>query len=135
MGLVRRSRTSAEFSMSSMTDIIFLLLIFFMLTSTLVSQNALNLKLPSSSSTTVAPPSMAVSITQDGKFYYNATPMPLESIERNVSREMKDAKNKDKLTMTILAERGVAIEYVVQIMDMANRLGLSAILATEPPKK
>jgi hypothetical protein len=39
------------------------------------------------------------------------------------------------LTMTILAERGVAIEYVVQIMDMANRLGLAAILATEPPKK
>jgi biopolymer transport protein ExbD len=134
MGLVRRSRASAEFSMSSMTDIIFLLLIFFMLTSTLVSQNALNLKLPSSNSTTVAPPSMAVSITKDGQFYYNATAMPLESIERSVAREMRDAQNQDKLTLTIVAERGSPIEYVVEIMDMANRLGVNAILATEPKK-
>jgi biopolymer transport protein ExbD len=117
-----------------MTDIIFLLLIFFMLTSTLVSQNALNLKLPSSNSTTVAPPSMAVSITQDGQYYYNATAMPLESIETSIAREMRDAQNQDKLTITIVAERGSAIEYVVEIMDMANRLGVNAILATEPKK-
>jgi biopolymer transport protein ExbD len=134
MGLKRRSKASAEFSMSSMTDIIFLLLIFFMLTSTLVSQNALNLKLPSSSSTTVAPPSMAVSITKDGRFYYNATQMPLESIERNIVRELKDSREKDRTTLTIVAERGVAIEYVVQIMDLANRMGINAILATEPKK-
>ncbi len=134
MGLVRRSRTNSEFSMSSMTDIIFLLLIFFMLTSTLVSQNALNLKLPSSNSTTVAPPSMAVSITKEGKYYYNSTAMPLESIERSVAREMRDAANQDRLTITIVAERGSPIEYVVDIMDMANRLGVNAILATEPRK-
>lgn len=135
MGLVRRSKTSAEFSMSSMTDIIFLLLIFFMLTSSLVSQNALNLKLPSSNSTTVAPPSMAVSITKEGKYYYNTTAMPLETIERSISREVRDAGNKDKLTLTIVAERGAGIEYVVDVMDMANRLGINAILATSPKKK
>ena len=135
MGLKRRSKASAEFSMSSMTDIIFLLLIFFMLTSTLVSQNALNLKLPTSSSTTVAPPSMSVSITKDGKFYYNTTAMPKESIERNIVRELNDSQAKDRTTLTIVAERGVPIEYVVEIMDLANRLGVNAILATEPSKK
>jgi len=134
MGLKRRSKATAEFSMSSMTDIIFLLLIFFMLTSTLVSQNALNLKLPSSSSTTVAPPSMAVSITKDGKFYYNATAMPKESIERNIIRELSESKAKDRTTLTIVAEKAVPIEYVVEIMDLANRLGINAILATEPRK-
>lgn len=134
MGLVRRSRASAEFSMSSMTDIIFLLLIFFMLTSTLVSQNALNLKLPSSNSKTVAPPSMAVSITKDGKYYYNTTAMPLASIENSIVREMQSSKNEDKLTITIVAERGSPIEYVVAVMDMANKLNVNAILATEPGK-
>ena len=118
--------------MSSMTDIIFLLLIFFMLTSTLVSQNALNLKLPSSNSQTVAPPSMAVSITKDGKYYYNTTAMPLESIENSIVREMQSAGEEEKLTITILAERGSPIEYVVSVMDMANKLGVNAILATEP---
>ncbi len=134
MALKRRSRANAEFSMSSMTDIIFLLLIFFMLTSTLVSQNALNLKLPTSSSTTVAPPSMAVSITKDGRFYYNATAMPKESIERNIRREMRDSKAADRMSLTIVSERGVPIEYVVEIMDLANRVGVNAILATEPLK-
>lgn len=132
MGLKRRSRATAEFSMASMTDIIFLLLIFFMLTSTMVSQNALNLKLPSSNSKTVAPPSMAVSITKDGKYYYNGTAMPIESIESNIVREMQDPKNKEKPTVTILAEVGSPIEYVVEVMDMANRLNVNAILATEP---
>jgi biopolymer transport protein ExbD len=69
MAIQRRNKVSAEFSMSSMTDIVFLLLIFFMITSTLVSPNALKLLLPSSSSKTVAPQTIAVSIDKDIKYY------------------------------------------------------------------
>ena len=54
MGIKKRNKVNAQFSMSSLTDIIFLLLIFFMLTSSLVAPNALNLKLPGSSRTNVA---------------------------------------------------------------------------------
>lgn len=131
MGLKKRNKVSAEFSMSSLTDIIFLLLIFFMLTSTLVSQNALNLKLPSSNSTATAPQSMAVSIKRNGNFYLNGTRMGYSNLRSAVT---KRANSENNASITILAEKGTPIEYVVQIMDLANGLNISAILATEPPK-
>ncbi len=134
MALKKRNKVSAEFSMSSLTDIIFLLLIFFMLTSTLVSQNALNLKLPSSSSKTVAPQSMAVSVEKEGRFYFNGKRMGISDVEKNMRSAMRASSNKDKLTVSIFSERGTPIEYVVQVMDLANRMKLQAILATEPAK-
>lgn len=132
MAIKKRNKTSAEFSMASMTDVIFLLLIFFMLTSTLVSQNALNLKLPSSNSKTVAPQSIAVSIDEDGTYYFGTTAMNLSSIERNVRAQIKEQGSEEKPTLTIVAGAKTPIEYVVNIMDMANRLKINAILATEP---
>ncbi|NND31161.1 MAG: biopolymer transporter ExbD [Saprospiraceae bacterium] len=134
MALKKRNKVSAEFSMSSLTDIIFLLLIFFMLTSTLVSQNALNLKLPSSSSKTVAPQSIAISIEDEGKYYFNGKRMGFGDIEKNVRRSVTAAGNKDNLTISIFSEKTTPIEYVVKVMDMANRLKLQAILAVEPGK-
>ncbi len=135
MALKKRNKISAEFSMSSLTDIIFLLLIFFMLTSTLVSQNALNLKLPSSSSKAVAPQSIAVSIEKQGRFYYNGKRMNLSEVESNLRNAVRSTQsNRDKITISIVSERGTPIEYVVQVMDMANRLKVQAILATEPVK-
>ena len=73
MGLKKRSKVSAEFNMSSLTDIIFLLLIFFMLTSSLVVPNALNLKLPSSSNSKVVSSSKVsdVAIRKSGSLYWN----------------------------------------------------------------
>lgn len=134
MALKKRSKVSAEFSMSSLTDIIFLLLIFFMLTSTLVSQNALNLKLPSSSSKTVAPQSMSVSIEKEGRFYFNNKRMNLGDVEKGIRAEIRSAKDKKNLTATIYAEMGTPVEYVVQVLDMANRLRIQAIMAVEPVK-
>ena len=134
MALKKRNKISAEFSMSSLTDIIFLLLIFFMLTSTLVSQNALNLKLPSSTSKTVAPQSIAISIEKEGRFYYNGKRMSVSNVEKNVRSAVRSSSNRDNVTLSIVSERGTPIEYVVQVMDMANRLKVQAILATEPMK-
>ena len=74
MGLKKRTKVSAEFNMSSLTDIIFLLLIFFMLTSTLVAPNAINLKLPSSSNTpsSVTPSELDdVRVNRSGQYYFN----------------------------------------------------------------
>lgn len=133
MGLKKRIKVGVEFSMASMTDIIFLLLIFFMLTSTLVSQNALNLKLPGSSSKTVAPQSMAVSIKKDGTFYFGAQSMSLPAIERQILSKLKEqGEAKERATITIMAEAKTPIEYVVNVMDMANKIKVNAILATEP---
>ncbi len=137
MGLKRRNKVSAEFSMSSLTDIIFLLLIFFILTSTLVSPNALNLKLPSSSSTTVAPSSIPVSITRKGEWYVDGKRLSSSgklssAVRQRISQEK--GKSRKDITLTIVAERGVPIENVVKVMDLALSLRVNAILATDPSK-
>lgn len=132
MALKRRNKVNAQFSMSSLTDIIFLLLIFFMLTSTLVSQNALNLKLPSSNSKTVAPPSLSVSIKKNGQFYLNGKSMSISNIRSGLRNSVSSQGNRENVTVSIFAEKNTPIQYVVQVMDMANDLKVKAILATEP---
>ncbi len=133
MALKKRNKVSAEFSMSSLTDIIFLLLIFFMLTSTLVSQNALNLKLPSSSSKTVAPQSLSVSIQKGGKFFVDGKRVKSSALTAAIRKGIRNQSKKDgKPTVNILAEQGVGIEHVVRVMDVCNKLKLNAILLTEP---
>lgn len=136
MGLKRRNKVSAEFSMSSLTDIIFLLLIFFILTSSLVSPNALDLKLPSSGSKAVAPAQIPVSITKKGDWYVDNKPCRKSQVKSRVlgkrSEERNSGKKDNEITMVIVAETGVPIENVVFLMDMATRINMSAILATDP---
>ncbi len=131
MALKKRNKISAEFSMASMTDMIFLLLIFFMLTSSIVSPNALNLKLPSSTSKTVASPTLSVSITPDGKFYFNGKEMPLSVLEKMVALEVKKAGDPKSTTMTIVADKDAKVDALANIMELANQLKINAILATE----
>ena len=119
MALKKRNKISAEFSMASMTDMIFLLLIFFMLTSSIVSPNALNLKLPSSTSKTVAASTLTVSITPNGKYYLNGKEMAYKS---------GDPKN---TTMTIVADKDATVIHLASVMELAHVLRINAILATE----
>jgi biopolymer transport protein ExbD len=119
--------------MSAMTDIIFLLLIFFMLNSSLVSPNALNLKLPSSSAKTVAPAAIPVSIEKNGTYYIEGDRVSESSLESRLrARIRQEDKPAKDVTITIVAERGVPIENVVKVMDIAMQLRVNAILATEP---
>jgi len=131
MALKRRNKISAEFSMASMTDMIFLLLIFFMLTSSIVSPNALNLKLPSSTSKTVASPTLSVSITPQGKFYLNGKEMPYPVLEKMVQIEVKKGGDPKNSTMTIVADKDATVELLAQIMELAYVMKINAILATE----
>ena len=111
----------------------FLLLMFFMLTSKLVSPNALNLKLPSSNSTSVAASSLSVSIKKDGTLYLNSDRVNETRLISQLTGEIKRiGGDPKKTTITIVAEKGVPIEYVVNVMDVARQLGVGAILATEP---
>lgn len=131
MALKKRNKISAEFSMASMTDMIFLLLIFFMLTSSIVSPNALNLKLPSSTSKTVASPTLSVSITPEGKLYLNGKEMSYSVLEKMVRVEVSKAGDPKKSTMTIVADKDARVESLAQIMELAHVLKINAILATE----
>jgi biopolymer transport protein ExbD len=130
MGIKKRSKVSAEFSMSSLTDIIFLLLIFFMLTSTLVKIQPF--ELPESDSKTVAPTSAVITVDRSGQFTLNNKAMPLSSIERELRSVVRTMGNREDASVTIVAEKGVPFDNVVKIMEVAGRLRINAILATQP---
>lgn len=129
MGLRSRNKVSANFNMSSMTDIVFLLLIFFMLTSTLVSPNALKLLLPSSKSKTLEKQTISISITKDIQFYINDKEVKKDALEK----ELKLLLNNEQAPAIILhTDKSVDIEHVVTVMDIAYRNKYKIVLATKP---
>ena len=124
-----RNKVTPEFNMSSMTDIVFLLLIFFMLTSTLVSPNALKLLLPNSKAKTLEKQTISVSINKDLDFYINEN----QVIESNLENELKQVLSQQQEPAIILhADKTVDIEHVVKVMDIAYRNKYKIVLATKP---
>ena len=117
--------------MSSLTDIIFLLLIFFMLTSSLVVPNALNLKLPSSSSSKVVSSAKVpdVAIRKSGSLYLDGRRTSDDNLEKSF-QSLSRKKGKDA-TITISPAKGAKVQDVVKVMDMAVRYQINAILASD----
>ena len=131
MAVKRRNKVSAEFSMSSLTDIIFLLLIFFMLTSSMIQ---INIELPESSSKTIAPTDYTVMMTKDGEIKFNGKTARLRDIERLIREANATAENKENATVAIVSEVGVPWKRVSDVMEIASKLKMRAIIATQPRK-
>ncbi len=132
MGLKRRVRVTPTFSLAAMIDIIFLLLMFFMLTSKFVTPNALNLQLPSSTSKTMASPDLAVSVNNRGEYFVDGLRVRKEALESAVAAKIGAKREAPKqITLTVVAEKTVPLDDVVYILDIANRLKIKTILATE----
>lgn len=129
MGLRSRNKVSPNFNMSSMTDIVFLLLIFFMLTSTLVSPNALKLLLPSSSSKTLAPQTVSVSITKELDYYVDQQKVEFDFMEPILIEKM--AGNPEN-SIILHVDKQIAVEEAVKVMDIASRNKFKMVLATKP---
>lgn len=129
MGLTTRNKVSPNFNMSSMTDIVFLLLIFFMLTSTLVTTNALDLVLPNSSSKVVDKQTLSVSIDKDLVYYIDRDVVDVGFMESMLLSRLSKAEEK---VVVLRVEQGVPIEHAVKIMDIAYRNKLKVVLATQP---
>ena len=132
MGLRKKSKVTAELNMSSLTDIIFLLLIFFMLTSSMVVPNALNLKLPGKSQQNIEAQTKPFNVDVDERGYYfvNGKRITLESIELNLQK-VKENRRGGPVSVTISPSSEVPNEYVVALMDVAYRLEIDAIM-TDP---
>ena len=129
MALKSRNKVSPNFNMSSMTDIVFLLLIFFMLTSTLVSPNALKLLLPNSKSKTLEKQTVSISINKEIEFYINEN----QVIETNLENELQHILSNQLDPAIILhTDKTVDIEHVVKVMDIAYRNKYKIVLATTP---
>jgi biopolymer transport protein ExbD len=129
MSLRPRNKINVNFSMSSMTDIVFLLLIFFMLTSTLVSPNALKLLLPQSSAKTLEKQTVSVSITPDFQYYVGNQRVDINNLESILREKLA---NETEPAVILHVDKSVPIEYAVKVMDVANRMKIRLVLATKP---
>ena len=129
MSLRSKNKVSANFSMSSMTDIVFLLLIFFMLTSTLVSPNALKLLLPNSKARTLEKQTISVSITPEIEYYIEDQKFPFNQLENQLKQLLA---NEQEPAIVLHADKTVDIEFAVKVMDIAYRNKYKVVLATNP---
>lgn len=130
MAVKKRNKVTAEFNMSSLTDIIFLLLIFFMLTSNFVKIQPF--ELPKSDSKTVAATTAVVTIDKNGVFKVHEQEVDSRALERILRQELRKQENQQDVTLTIVAEVGTPFEEVVKVMNVAARLKVKAIIATQP---
>jgi biopolymer transport protein ExbD len=129
MALSSRNKVSVQFSMSGMTDIVFLLLIFFMITSTLIAPNALKLLLPQSKHQTAANAITTVSITRDAKFYIETTRVDVSQLEYELQVRLQ---NEPEPTVSLHVDENVPMKEVVKVMNIAKNNRYKLILATSP---
>lgn len=128
MNLRGRNKVDPSFNMSSMTDIVFLLLIFFMLTSTLVTVSAIDILLPKAGGKTENNTSVAVTITSKSIFYIDKTRVSASNLENELLRRVGPDKKK---TIVIRGDQNVPYKQVMKVIDIANKNKLKMILAVK----
>ncbi len=128
MNLRGRNKVDPSFNMSSMTDIVFLLLIFFMLTSTLVTVSAIDVLLPKAGGKTENSKSVAVTITDKSQFFIDKTKVSSSSLESELLKSVGADKKK---TIVIRGDQNVAYKNVMKVIDIANKNKLKMILAVK----
>ena len=135
MALKRTTKADPNMSMSSMTDIVFLLLIFFLVTSTLINPNALKLLLPKSTGQVSAKPTVTVSIKDWGEDRYtyhingDEHQLPFGQVEDQLVGLLQSSEDP---TFSIYADESVPVKELVQVMNIAKRNHYKVILATSP---
>ncbi len=129
MAIRTSSKINAGFNLASMSDLVFLLLIFFMITSTMVAPNALKLLLPQSNSQVRAKPITTISIDKNLNFYLETQPLKFEDLERALQLKLM---NSDDPTVSLHADKSVPVEEVVKVMNIAKNNKYKLILATSP---
>jgi len=128
MNIRSRNKISSNFNMSSMTDIVFLLLIFFMLASTLVTVNAIDVLLPKAGGKTENKGIVSVSITKDAKFYVDDKGISDINLESFLKEQFSENTSK---TLVIRGDRDVSYKNIMYVIDIANRNKIKMILAVK----
>ncbi|MEN0055822.1 MAG: biopolymer transporter ExbD [Mucilaginibacter sp.] len=131
MNLRKRHRgASAEVHTSAMNDIMFFLLLFFLIASTVTNPNVIKLVLPKSSTgQSVSKKTITVSVTKDLRYYVDKKEVPVDGLQATLSGYKTLAS---ELTIVLYVDKTVAIQDVVQVMDIAQKLNIKLVLATEP---
>jgi biopolymer transport protein ExbD len=130
MNIRGRNKVNAEFNMSSMTDIVFLLLIFFMIAvTTMTNTNALDLVLPNSSGQSDQVETVSVSIDEKFNFYMDKQKLPIEELEMALKQKLSGQKEPN---IVLHVAKDVPIENAVKVMDIAYRNQYKIVLAVSP---
>jgi biopolymer transport protein ExbD len=129
MALSSRNKISVNFSSVGMTDVVFNLLIFFMLTSTLVHPSAIKLLLPKGTVQTSAKPQTTVSITSDLKLYVETQQINFEDLEGILKQKLGA---KPETFISLHADKSVPFENVVKVLNIAQANNYKLIIATSP---
>ncbi|AYL94068.1 ExbD/TolR family protein [Mucilaginibacter celer] len=131
MNLRKRHRgASAEVHTSAMNDIMFFLLLFFLIASTVTNPNVIKLVLPKSSTgQSVSKKTITVSVTKDLRYYVDKKEIPVDALQTTLGGYKTMAT---ELTIVLYVDKTVAIQDVVQVMDIAQKLNIKLVLATEP---
>ena len=132
MKLRGRNQIRPEFNMSSMTDVVFLLLIFFMIASTLAKQlNTIEVKLPQAEGKTENRSTVAVTITNANQYFIDSEKVTKRRLENQLISILSSMETP---SIVLRTEKKVAIDEVVYVMNIANRNGIKVVLALETPQ-
>lgn len=137
MAIKTRNKRDSSFNMASMSDLVFLLLIFFMLTSTLIAPNAIKLLLPESSSKTMSKQTVTVYIDDNFNYYVDEKRVGKKDLKEDIIQELGAESNG---SIVLRADKTVPVQYVVNVIDAVNQINdeyqskHKVILATKPSK-
>ena len=137
MAIKSRNKIEPSFNSSSMSDLVFLLLIFFMLTSTLVAPNAIKLMLPSSNSKTMAKQTVTVYVNEQYQYFVDETPADETQLMDLINSKIG---NDSQATVVLRSDKSVPVQYIVNVIDAVNDINNATgnnhkvILATAPKK-
>ena len=137
MAIKSRNKVEPTFNSSSMSDLVFLLLIFFMLTSTLVAPNAIKLMLPSSNSKTMAKQTVTVYVNDQFQYYVDETPADETQLVDLINSKIG---NDNQATVVLRSDKSVPVQYIVNVIDAVNEINNATgnnhkvILATSQKK-
>jgi biopolymer transport protein ExbD len=128
MNIERKNKIDTSFSMASMTDLVFLLLIFFMLISNFVTPSGLPVNLPSSKASSIALQKMEVTITKDLRYFINGKEVSLQQIRPTLAAEL----NGQEGSVVLNIDKDVPVEHFVRVAGIANELKAKVSIATRP---
>jgi len=128
MNLKSKHKIATTFSMSSMTDIVFLLLIFFMLTSSFITPSGLSVNLPSSRASKIVLQKVSVTITPDLRYYVNDRRVVRSRLDFELSKELEGKEG----VVVLHIDKSVPTEYLVEVAGIATNLGAKVSVATQP---
>jgi len=131
MNLRSKNKFRAEVSTSSLSDIMFFLMLFFLITSTMISPSVIKLTLPSSKyHQTVRKTEISISITNTRQYYINNQQVSFENLETELAHRVPDP---EKVTVVIRCDKDVPVQDLINVLQIGNKLKIKMILATKAP--